>query len=162
MPVTSTYVKGGAVIKQSPVIILAGQELELLQATAKSPIASVRDAIRARIILLGAAGWQNKAIADRLGISRSSVTTWRNRFAQQRIAGLTNCPKKRTPLKYTQEDRCRVLDKVRTETAESRVNWSIRALSEATGVGRETVRNILRGAGLSAHARQERSTPAIC
>ena len=46
------------------------------------------DAVRAEIVLLAADGMTNQAIAERLGITRVTVTTWRKRFAEQRLDGL--------------------------------------------------------------------------
>ena len=46
------------------------------------------DAVREEIVLLAADGMTNQAIAERLGITRVTVTTWRKRFAEQRLDGL--------------------------------------------------------------------------
>ncbi|WP_159013463.1 helix-turn-helix domain-containing protein, partial [Acidisoma sp. S159] len=46
------------------------------------------DAMRAEIVLLAAEGVSNLAIAERLGITRVTVTTWRRRFAEKRLDGL--------------------------------------------------------------------------
>ena len=43
---------------------------------------------RARIVLLAADGQANTAIAARVGVSRPTVITWRNRYAARGIAGL--------------------------------------------------------------------------
>ena len=40
------------------------------------------DAMRAEIVLLAAQGISNLAIAERLGITRVTVATWRRRFAR--------------------------------------------------------------------------------
>ena len=46
------------------------------------------DAMRAEIVLLAAEGVSNLAIAERLGITRVTVATWRRRFAEKRLDGL--------------------------------------------------------------------------
>jgi transposase len=79
------------------------------------------------------------------------VALWRNRFALERMAGLRNRAKKRTPIKYTAEDRRRVVEIACTGVPEAETHWSIRTLAKATGVGRETVRAILREAYLRPH-----------
>ena len=43
------------------------------------------DAMRAEIVLLAAEGVSNLAIAERLGITRVTVTTWRRRFAVEAL-----------------------------------------------------------------------------
>ena len=42
---------------------------------------------RAKIVLMAAAGEQNKAIAEFLGIDRRQVSRWRRRFVETRMAG---------------------------------------------------------------------------
>ena len=49
---------------------------------------AVRLALRARIVLLAAAGFENKQIAAQLGVSRQLVARWRIRFLQGGIAGI--------------------------------------------------------------------------
>lgn len=43
---------------------------------------------RARIVLAAAAGMENKAIAQALDADENTVSKWRRRFAEHRIAGL--------------------------------------------------------------------------
>lgn len=132
-------------------IELGGEERTVLERTLKARTASQREAQRARIILMAAAGEANEAIAEAVGLSSHSVAVWRNRFARERLGGLTNRPKKRTPIKYTAEDRRRVVETACTGTPEAETHWSVRTLAKATGVGRETVRAILREAHLRPH-----------
>ena len=51
------------------------------------------DAMRAKIVLLAAEGVSNLAIAERLGITRVTVATWRRRFAERRLDGLLDEPR---------------------------------------------------------------------
>jgi hypothetical protein len=46
------------------------------------------DAMLAEIVLLAAEGVSNPAMAERLGITRVAVATWRRRFAKKRLDGL--------------------------------------------------------------------------
>lgn len=132
-------------------IELRGEERSLIEHIVKSPSAKQREVLRARIILQAAAGKDNLAIADGLGLSNHSVGMWRNRFAAGRVAALGNRPKKRTPIKYTAEDRRRVVEMACTGSPEAETHWSVRTLAKATGVGRETVRAILGEAHLQPH-----------
>jgi transposase len=132
-------------------IELSREERSFLEHMVKSPTASQREVLRARIVLQAAAGEENLTIAEGLGLSNHSVGTWRSRFAAERMEGLANRPKKRTPIKYTAEDRRRVVETACTESPEAETHWSVRTLAKATGVGRETVRAILGEAHLSPH-----------
>jgi transposase len=132
-------------------IELTGEERSLLEHAVKSPTATQREVVRARIILGAARGEDNLVIAEGLGLSNHSVGMWRNRFAAGRMAALSNRPKKRTPIKYTAEDRRRVVETACTRSLAGETHWSVRTLAKATGVGRETVRAILGEARLQPH-----------
>ncbi len=132
-------------------IVLTVEERNLLGRRLKARTATQREVLRARMVLMAAVGTENKVIAEEVGISSHSVAMWRNRFALERMAGLTNRPKKRTPIKYTAEDRRRVVETACTVAPEAETHWSVRTLAKATGVGRETVRAVLREAHLRPH-----------
>lgn len=132
-------------------ITLTDEELTALHRTVNATTAPQRQVWRARVILLAAEGKENKAIAEEIGRSARSVTLWRGRFAKERLAGLETRPKRRTLIKYTAEDRRRVVEVACSGTPEAETHWSVRTLARATGVGRETVRAVLREAGLRPH-----------
>jgi len=132
-------------------IELTDLERITLQRTVKATTATQREVWRARVVLLAAEGKENQAIAEEVGRSAGSVALWRNRFVQERLPALANRPKRRTPIKYTPEDRRRVVEIACTGVPEAETHWSVRTLAKATGVGRETVRAILREAGLRPH-----------
>ena len=46
------------------------------------------EVVRAKMILLAAAGMSNDKIAARLGTRREVVSQWRQRFFEERLAGL--------------------------------------------------------------------------
>ncbi len=131
--------------------MLTEEERSLLERKLKAHTTTQREVLRARIILMADTGKENKAIAEEVGMSPHSMAVWRSRFARERISGLTNRPKKRTPIKYTAEDRRRVVEMACTGSPEAETHWSVRTLAKATGVGRETVRAILLEANLRPH-----------
>jgi transposase len=140
-----------AMSRKAVSIELTGEERSLLEHVVKSPTATQREVLRAKIILKAASGEENLAIAEALDLSNHSVGLWRIRFVGGRIAALSNQPKKRTPIKYTAEDRRRVVEMACTESPEAETHWSVRTLAKATGVGRETVRAVLGEARLKPH-----------
>lgn len=137
--------------RRAVTIVLTEEDKRILERRLKARTATQREVLRARIVLLAAVGKENRAIAEEVGISPHSVAVWRNRFAGERIAGLTNRPRKRTAIKYTAEDRRRVVEIACTETPEAETHWSVRSLAKASGVGRETVRAVLRESNLRPH-----------
>jgi len=52
---------------------------------------------RARIVLLAADGVSNTEIAARVGVSRPTVTLWRNRYVQAGMDGLVDEPRSGRP-----------------------------------------------------------------
>lgn len=52
---------------------------------------------RARIVLLAGQGLSNREIARRLGVSRPTVITWRQRYATAGLAGLSDRPRPGRP-----------------------------------------------------------------
>ena len=59
-------------------------------------------ALRSRIVLAAAEGLSNSEIAER-GISRPTVTKWRNRFSESRLEGLLDEPRPGRPRTVTDE-----------------------------------------------------------
>src|SRR3954468_16372073 len=72
-----------------PLPLREGDHDELLRLTRSS---SVRAGLaqRARIVLLASEGVKNAEIADRVGVTRSTVNLWRARYADRGLAGLAD------------------------------------------------------------------------
>jgi hypothetical protein len=80
--------------RKSPFVIeLSEQEREVLEVQARRYTLPYRDVIRAKIVLMAAAGLNNDEIAARLDIRREVVSKWRKPFYQQRLAGLEERPR---------------------------------------------------------------------
>ncbi|WP_354080016.1 helix-turn-helix domain-containing protein [Bradyrhizobium sp. S3.5.5] len=61
-------------------------------------------ALRARIVLTCAEGGQNKEVAAKLGLDRSTVGKWRRRLVGRRVDGLHDEPRSGAP--RTVDDAC--------------------------------------------------------
>ena len=84
--------------RKSPYTIeFSEQEREILQAQARRYTLPYREVVRARIVLMAAAGLDNDQIAQRLDTRREVVSKWRKRFYQQRLAGLEERPRRGRP-----------------------------------------------------------------
>ena len=136
--------------KASPVT-LTGEERAVLEAVAASRTAPYRQVQRARLVLAAAAGRTNQAISKEIGLGWRSVGMWRQRFSQERLAGLEDRPRPGKPGRYSDADRLRVVEVACTQKPQAKTHWSIRTLAQATGVGRDTVHRILRQADLKPH-----------
>src|SRR6266536_3809188 len=82
-------------------LVLTPAERRTLQGWASRRKTAQGLAQRARIVLLCADGKPNTAVAAELGISRDTVGRWRNRFAGQRFAGLSDAPRPGVPRTIT-------------------------------------------------------------
>lgn len=132
-------------------IVLNGEEKKALEGIANSRTAPYRKVQRARLILMAEEGVTNTAIAQEVGLQRSMVIKWRQRFIDERLAGLEDRPRPGRPRQYTEADRLRVIETACTQQPVGETHWSVRTLAKATGVGRDTVHQILRRANLKPH-----------
>jgi transposase len=64
-----------------------------LEAVSRRGTAPFRLVLRARIVLLAAAGLTDPAVAARLGICEDTARKWRRRYRQQGVAGLADAPR---------------------------------------------------------------------
>ncbi|HWG22764.1 ROK family protein [Actinospica sp.] len=76
-------------------------------------------ALRASIVLLAAEGLRNADIARRLGVSRQTVTTWRQRYAAEGVDGLRDRVRTGRP---TAVDEGEIVVSVLTATPDSRTS----------------------------------------
>jgi len=84
--------------RQSPfVITLSVADERELRRRAVRYTAPYMEVVRARIILMAAAGMQNKDIAERLMLPVQIVTKWRKRYFEQGLAGLDERPRPGRP-----------------------------------------------------------------
>src|SRR5689334_5043291 len=84
-------------------IELSGEERARLDGWSRRRTTAQALALRARIVLAAADGLSNGEIAQRLGVSRPTVTKWRNRFAALRLEGLLDEPRPGRPRTITDE-----------------------------------------------------------
>jgi transposase len=80
--------------RKSPFVLeLTAEQRSVLEARARQYTLSYRDVVRAKIVLMAAAGMGNDEIAARLDTRREVVSKWRKRFFEQGLAGLEERPR---------------------------------------------------------------------
>lgn len=80
--------------RTSPFLIeLSPTERRTLETSARKYTSPYRDVVRAKVVLLAAAGWRNDQIADRLDMPTQHVCKWRKRFCLERLDGLVDRPR---------------------------------------------------------------------
>ena len=73
-------------------IMLSAPERNALERTVRMKTSEQRSVLRARIVLLSAAGEPDLAVARQLGVNRHTVRLWRQRFREGGLAGLEDAP----------------------------------------------------------------------
>jgi transposase len=107
---------------------------------------------RARIVLLAAAGWQDRQIAAKLKITSAKAARWRNRFLDGGLAALDkDAPRPgRTPI-ITPAKVQEVIRKTTREKPDNATHWSTRSMAAAAGLSEKSVRRIWHKHGLKPH-----------
>ena len=80
--------------RKSPFVLeLTAEQRLALESRARQYTLPYRDVVRAKIVLMAAAGMGNDEIAARLDTRREVVSKWRKRFFEQGLAGLEERPR---------------------------------------------------------------------
>jgi len=136
----------------APPIELTPEQQSILEAQARSRSLPARVVERSRIVLLAAAGEQDKEIAHSLSMTPKKVSRWRKRFLQLGLAGLEkDAPRPgRTPSINARLIK-RVIDMTTRQKPAKATHWSTRTMAEAAGISEASVRRIWRAHGLKPH-----------
>ena len=132
-------------------IELSDTEQTELQGRARRRKISRADATRAEIVLLVAEGMSNVGIAERLGVSRLTVATWRNRFAARRLEGLGDEPRPGAPRSISDQKVTEVVTATLETMPAAATHWSTRSMARASGLSVSTVHRIWRAFSLQPH-----------
>ena len=111
-------------------------------------------ALRARIVLLAAAGLTNTAIADRLGIDQHTAGKWRQRFARDRLDGLHDAPRPGAPRQIGDDAIAATIRRTLETLPAGATHWSLRSMAKVAGYAPSTIHRIWQAFGLQPH-RQE-------
>ncbi len=127
---------------KAPEIVISKDERSELQGLLRAGRTEQRLVLRARIVLLAAAGLPTEAIARRLAIDADTVREWRARWRARQgspevetsvIERLTDAPKSGRPARITPEMICQIIALACELPAESDrpiSQWSVRELAE--------------------------------
>ena len=133
-------------------VVLSAEWQAILESRARARSAPARSVERARIVLLAAAGWQDRQIAAKLKITAAKAARWRNRFLDGGLAALDkDAPRPgRTPI-ITPAKVQEVIRKTTQETPPNATHWSTRSMAAAAGLSEKSVRRIWHQHGLKPH-----------
>lgn len=136
----------------APAISLSSDQQTALEQWARSRSLPARVVERARIVLLAAAGQQDKQIAAAMKITPKKVSRWRGRFLTLGMAGLERDASRpgRTP-RITANMVQRVVKLTTRQKPPNATHWSTRTMARAVGMSEASVRRIWRNHGLKPH-----------
>lgn len=133
--------------RPAPALGLREGDREELQRLTRSTTVRAGLAVRARIVLLGAEGLANTAIAERVGVSRQTVVLWRGRYLRSGIAGLKDSDRPGRPV--TVDARKIIAATLKPPPKSLGVtHWTTRLLGKRLGIANSTVAKAWRDHGI--------------
>jgi transposase len=132
-------------------IVLTADERTELEGWARRRTSAAGLAMRSRIVLAAADGGTNTELAQRLGLSITTVRRWRNRFVVDRLDGLLDEPRPGRP-RVVGDERIKDLITATLETTPpDATHWSTRSMAEHLGLSQSMVSRVWRAFGLAPH-----------
>jgi transposase len=113
-----------------PPLVLEDEERAELRRRVRAGTSEARDAQRARIILLAAAGQSNRDIGETIGMHYNQVGEWRKRFATDRLAGLVDGDRPGRPHVYGHDDVLLLVKLVTEQPPDATTRWTMDALAD--------------------------------
>ena len=133
--------------RPAPGLVLREGDEARLRVMVRSSAGSAGLARRARIVLLAGDGLANGRIGELVGVSTTTVRSWRARYAHQGLDGFLDAARSGRPRRV---DSARVVAATLTPPSKSSglTHWSSRALGAKLKIGNATVARIWREHGV--------------
>jgi transposase len=139
-------------MRVAPQIELSEADREILDKWSRGRKTPARQVLRAKIVLLAAAGVENRYIAEQLDVSRPTVGLWRRRFAQAGIAGIErDAPRGGRPPKARQNLVREIIRKTTQEKPRNASHWTTRSLARELGTNPSLIQRVWKANGLKPH-----------
>ncbi len=133
-------------------VTLTTEQRNKLERQARARSLPARRVERARIVLRAAEGWQDKQIAEELGITPQKAARWRKRFLEGGLPALEkDAPRSGGPRTITDRQIQQVVRRTTQAKPDGATHWSTRTMAAATGISEASVRRIWHAHGLKPH-----------
>jgi len=132
-------------------LVLTTDQRSDLEARVRSGRGRADAARRARVILLLAEGTSYAAIATMTGCSSRTIALWKQRFANDGLAGLAARHRGSKPTVLTPALEARIMTWTRRPPPHGATHWSTRSLGRKLGVQHTIIARAWRHAGLQPH-----------
>ena len=131
---------------------VSGSTREELESLSRSLSLAAGLVSRAKIVLLCADGFDNKAVVEEVGTSRQTVGKWRERFRTQGLMDLYDERRPGKPRSIEDDEVMVLLRKtLDTEPADGCTHWSCRSMADTTGVSKSTVHRVWKAFNIQPH-----------
>jgi len=130
---------------------LTPDETQSLQQTVRRRGAGHMEVLRSKVILWAAEGLSNTEIVQRTHLSAPTVGKWRQRFLQNRTAGLSERPRSGAPRRVSDDQIQQLITTTLETKPEQATHWSTRQMAQRCGLSRQTVSRVWRAFGLKPH-----------
>jgi transposase len=139
----------------APHVALDADQQSRLEAIVRSRKLPARLLERSRIVLLAAAGKQNKQIAAELKITPEKAARWRKRYLELGLAGLEkDAPRPGRKAKISARQVRELIGKTTRQTPPNATHWSTRSMAAVMGISAASVRRIWHAHGLKPHRKK--------
>jgi transcriptional regulator with XRE-family HTH domain len=127
----------------SPLELLL-EERAALEAIAANTTLAHRAVREAKGLLMAADGVANTVIAERLGVSRSTVLGWRRDFVEHGVEWVGKVRPGRGPKPTISQERIEAMvhDTLHTKPADGATHWSVRSMAKHSGLSKSTIQKI--------------------
>ncbi len=132
-------------------IILDTEERNELRSFAGSRSLSHSLVQRAKIVLAASEGLTNIQIAQQVGLSRVSVSKWRNRYAREGLPGIYDQMRSGRPRTLPDDKIMEVVSSTLSSKPAQGTHWSTRSMAANSGVSKSTVQRVWKAFGLQPH-----------
>ncbi|MCH8881699.1 MAG: IS630 family transposase [Planctomycetes bacterium] len=137
-------------MRVAPKVTLTDEQRVRLRRWSRGRTTPMRLVRRAKIVLLAASGMQNIEIAEQLGIERTIVGRWRQRFVARGLAGLEkDAPRGGRPANTALARK--IVEHTTRCKPSNATHWSTNSLAKVLGTSRSTVSRVWRANGLKPH-----------
>ena len=138
--------------RKAAIIVLSATEQTTLAAWSRGRSLPHRRVMRARIVMMAAAGKDNQEIAAILKVSRPTVQLWRQRFLALRIFGLEkDAPRPGRKPRIPPEKVKAVVEATLHRKPMNATHWSTRSMAKVQGLSEASIRRIWKRHNLKPH-----------
>jgi transposase len=139
-------------MRKAPRVELTDDERATLESWSRGRSTPARLVLRAKIVLMAAAGTEIQTIATELQTAKTTVIRWRDRFLDKRLKGMEHdAPRSGRKPSIPLAIRELILHKTTQEKPDHATHWSTRTMAKAVGVSKVTVNRLWRANGLKPH-----------